>query len=117
MSRDSNDPRVALIIRALDRAAESRDGGSGSQTAINVVGSMIIERGNNCEQFLGWDVSAVRAVVLAYAQHSPEWMLDAMAQMAIDQHAWCVWWDAPGGGSHQSECNGCDECDRVTEAA
>jgi hypothetical protein len=117
MSRDINDLRVALVIRALDRAVESPDANSSTGAVIDVVGSVIITLGNNCERFLGWDAGGVRAVVLAYAQNAPDEELDAMAKMAIDQHEWCVWWDAPGGGLHQAQCNGCDECGRASEAA
>src|SRR5690606_5217797 len=70
MSRTVNDPRVAIIIAALDRAAESDRLHPGG--LFGTVASSIVDGWINCpERFVyddnGWTDDGIRAFVLAYA--------------------------------------------------
>jgi hypothetical protein len=105
--RDLNDIRVALVVRALDRALAS------PHTVMAGVAGQIVTRGSCCEDFEiphRWkDAQAVRAVVMAYALNAPDEFLDDMAEQAIRQHRWIEWWDTEG---HIDDSD-CSECGAV----
>lgn len=82
------------IVRALGRAERCCDG-----NAIREIASCIITLGHTADDFdlpHRWSPEAVRAVVLAYAQHAPIAHLAEMATQADAQVLWCDWYDAVG---------------------
>lgn len=116
MSRDVNDPRVVMIVAALDRA-EQCDGLDGTEIDLlaTVAGSIVDAWGSCPERWYGehgWTIAGIRAFVLAYATNCPDDELDDAADEARKQIAWAEWYDAPGGGRHRSKCIGCSECEQ-----
>ncbi len=100
MSRAVDHPLVRVIMHTIERALASpyaKTDGDGGPAA---VASMIVTLGNNCEDFIGWDVDSLPPLVLAYALHCPDDTLDAMADKARQQLEWVEWWDREG---HEDE--------------
>jgi hypothetical protein len=100
--RTVDDPRVALILAAVDRGEQSDrahadDPDNGCQRSM---ASKIVDRWANCpERFhdeRGWEPEAIRAFVLAYALNCPDNVLEEACCEARECIEWCEWWDAEG---------------------
>lgn len=91
-------PAVRTIMATIDRAIASPDhdwridGG-----VVHTVAGMIIDYGNTGERFsYDWSTAAVRAVILAYAQHAPDTELQQLVRIAEHEFEWLEWWDREG---------------------
>lgn len=119
--RTPSDPRIVLIMSALDRADQSDQiDGTEIDLLATVAGSIVDAWGGCPERWYGehgWTVDGIRAFVLAYALNCPDDELDDAADEARERIKWTEWYDAPGGGRHQTRCNGCSECKPEQPAA
>jgi hypothetical protein len=98
MIRDINDPRVALVMRAIDRAIASPDNSLPSLVAGALLDYPWSIAGDSRFTYDGseWTPGQMRAVVLAYACVCPEVEIDELAEEAREKLEWCEWWDREG---------------------
>ena len=95
MSRGADDPRIVRIVAALDRAFASPHT---EQHLPQLIASNIIHERSYAEHFLlpDWPAESVRPVLMAYALHAPDDLLEGMAEAADEMHEWVEWWDREG---------------------
>ncbi len=99
-ARSIKNPEVRAVMAAMDRAIASPlcdDSG-----LAHCVASSIVSLGSCCDLFdmpserRKWKPAELRAVILAYAQHAPPRLLEAMAIDAKKMLAWVEWWEIEG---------------------